>query len=102
MYLALDTRLGRRVALKILPRTPDFLRDRIDRFEQETRAASALSHPNVCVIYEINETEEGDHYIAMEHVAGVTLRGTAVTGTDSAYRSSRDHDTSCRSLVFRT
>ncbi len=74
VYLALDTRLHRRVALKFLPRNPHFLRDQLRRFEQEARAASALSHPNVCVIYEINETESGDHYIAMEHVEGVTLR----------------------------
>jgi len=74
VYLALDTRLHRRVALKLLPRNPNFLRDQLRRFEQEARAASALSHPNVCVIYEINETESGDHYIAMEHVEGVTLR----------------------------
>lgn len=74
VYLALDTRLHRRVALKLLPRNPNFLRDRLRRFEQEARTASALSHPNVCVIYEINQTETGDHYIAMEHVQGATLR----------------------------
>jgi eukaryotic-like serine/threonine-protein kinase len=74
VYLALDTRLHRRVALKLLPRNPNFLRDQLRRFEQEARAASALSHPNVCVIYEINETGSGDHYIAMEHVEGITLR----------------------------
>ena len=74
VYLALDTRLHRRVALKLLPRNSNFLRDQLRRFEQEARAASALSHPNVCVIYEINEAESGDHYIAMEHVEGITLR----------------------------
>ena len=74
VYLALDTRLHRRVALKLLPRNPNFLRDQLRRFEQEARAASALSHANVCVIYEINQTETGDHYIAMEHVQGATLR----------------------------
>ncbi len=74
VYLALDTRLHRKVALKLLPRNQNFLRDRLRRFEQEARAASGLSHANVCVIYEINQTETGDHYIAMEHVQGVTLR----------------------------
>jgi eukaryotic-like serine/threonine-protein kinase len=74
VYLAVDTRLRRRVALKLLPRNPGYERDQLLRFQQEARAASALSHPNVCVIYEINETENGDHYIAMEHVAGLTLR----------------------------
>jgi len=80
VYLALDTRLHRKVALKILPRNPDFLRERLRRFEQEARAASALSHPNVCVIYEISETEAGDHYIAMEQVDGVTLRERMLKG----------------------
>jgi len=65
VFLARDTRLGRAVALKLLPRTTD-LGSRLLRFEQEARSASALSHPNVCVIYEINHTESGDHYIAME------------------------------------
>ncbi len=74
VYLAQDTRLGRKIALKILP--ADFARDerRVRRFEQEARAASALNHPNVCVIHEIGKTEEGRHFIAMEHVDGVTLR----------------------------
>jgi serine/threonine protein kinase len=80
VYLALDSRLRRQVALKILPRSPNFPRDGLRRFEQEARAASALSHPNVCVIYEINETDAGDHYIAMEYVAGETLRNRLVRG----------------------
>ncbi len=74
VYLARDTRLQRPVALKLLPRGPNFAREQLLRFEQEARAASALSHANVCVIYEINETEAGDHYIAMEYVEGATLR----------------------------
>src|SRR6266550_1236959 len=74
VYLAQDKRLGRRIALKLL--SPDFARDlhRVRRFEQEARAASALSHPNVCVIHEIAETEDGRHFIAMEHIDGITLR----------------------------
>jgi len=80
VYLALDSRLRRQVTLKILSRSPNFLRDGLRRFEQEARAASALSHPNVCVIYEINETDAGDHYIAMEYVAGETLRDRLVRG----------------------
>jgi serine/threonine protein kinase len=73
VFLARDTRLGRAIALKLLSQTPD-LGSWLLRFEQEARSASALSHPNVCVIYEINQTERGDHYIAMEYVAGVSLR----------------------------
>jgi eukaryotic-like serine/threonine-protein kinase len=74
VYLAQDDRLRRRIALKLL--SPDFARDihRVRRFEQEARAASALSHPNVCVIHEIAETEDGRHFIAMEHIDGITLR----------------------------
>jgi len=74
VYLASDSRLGRKIALKLL--SPDFASnpDRVRRFEQEARAASALSHPNVCVIHEIAETEDGRHFIAMEHIDGITLR----------------------------
>src|SRR6188474_3200847 len=74
VWLATEARLGRKVALKLLP--ADFTRDasRVLRFEQEARAASALSHPNVCHIYALGETSEGQHYIAMEYVEGETLR----------------------------
>jgi serine/threonine protein kinase len=74
VYLAQHSRLGRKVAIKLL--SPDFARDyqRLHRFEQEARAASALSHPNVCVIYDIAETEDGRRFIAMEHIDGITLR----------------------------
>ena len=74
VYLATDTILGRRVALKVLP---DYVRtdaDRLRRFTQEARAASRLNHPNVCVVHEIGETDDGRPFIAMEYVEGVTLR----------------------------
>jgi serine/threonine protein kinase/Tol biopolymer transport system component len=74
VYLAQDHRLGRKIALKLLP--TDFARDehRVRRFAQEARAASALNHPNVCVIYEVGKTSDGRHFIAMEHIDGITLR----------------------------
>jgi serine/threonine protein kinase len=74
VWLARDTSLGRRVALKLLP--PDLTRDplHVARFQQEARAASALSHPNVCHIYALGQTSDGQHYIAMELVEGQTLR----------------------------
>jgi serine/threonine protein kinase len=74
VYLAEDTRLGRKVALKFLPAL--FTQDKrhLRRFEQEARAVAALSHPNVCVIHEVVETGEGRHCIVMEYVDGATLR----------------------------
>ena len=74
VYLARDSRLQRKVALKMLPAYLSRDRDRLRRFEQEARAASALSHPNVCMIHEISEAEDGRPYIAMEYVEGETLR----------------------------
>jgi len=74
VYLAQDSRLGRKIALKLLP--PDFAKDqhRVRRFAQEARAASALNHPNVCVIHEVGKTSDGRHFIAMELIDGITLR----------------------------
>ncbi len=74
VYLATDTTLGRRVALKVLPTFVSKDPDRLRRFTQEARAASRLSHPNVCVVHEIGETDDGRPFIAMEYVEGVTLR----------------------------
>jgi eukaryotic-like serine/threonine-protein kinase len=72
VYLAEDTRLDRRVALKILPREVRLDEDRTRRFMREAKAASALNHPNVATIYDIGESD-GVHFIAMEYVEGETL-----------------------------
>jgi eukaryotic-like serine/threonine-protein kinase len=74
VYLAEDTRLERRVALKFLP--AHFTQDKryLRRFEQEARAVAAMSHPNVCMIHEVVKSGEGRHCIVMEYVEGVTLR----------------------------
>lgn len=74
VYLATDTILGRRVALKVLPTFVSKDPDRLRRFTQEARTASRLSHPNVCVVHEIGETDDGRPFIAMEYVEGLTLR----------------------------
>src|SRR5215207_1575757 len=73
VYLALDTRLGRRVALKLLPF--EFTQDagRVRRFELEAFAASALNHPNILTIYDIGRAD-GSHFIAAEFVEGRTLK----------------------------
>jgi serine/threonine protein kinase len=73
VYRARDSKLGRQVAVKVL--RPDFASDpeRLRRFEQEARAASALNHPNIVHIYEIGE-DAGTHFIAMELVEGRSLR----------------------------
>jgi eukaryotic-like serine/threonine-protein kinase len=72
VYLAEDTRLDRRVALKILPRDMRLDEDRMRRFMREAKAASALNHPNVATIYDIGESG-GMRFIAMEYVEGETL-----------------------------
>jgi serine/threonine protein kinase len=73
VYLAEDTRLDRRIALKVLP--TDFANQvqRRQRFITEAKAASALNHPHVCVIYEVGEATDGRPFISMEYVEGETL-----------------------------
>jgi serine/threonine protein kinase len=80
VYLADDTRLERKVALKFLP--THFTQDKryLKRFEQEARAVAALSHPNVCMIHEVVETDDGRHCIVMEYIDGVTLRERITDG----------------------
>src|SRR5262249_34865964 len=73
VYLAEDTQLHRKVALKVLPADMSINQDRMRRFKQEAMAAAALNHPNIAHIYEIGETD-GVNFIAMEYVEGLTLR----------------------------
>ena len=73
VYLAQDTALARKVALKILPADVALKQERMARFIREAKAAAALNHPNIAHIYEIG-VEGGMHFIAMEYVEGKTLR----------------------------
>ena len=74
IWLARDVMLDRMVALKVLRADVTTDPTRITRFRREARAASSLNHPNVCTIHALGETSDGQQFIAMEHVAGATLR----------------------------
>jgi serine/threonine protein kinase len=73
VYLAEDARLGRKVALKLLPASFTLDEERVRRFEQEARAASSLNHPGILTIYEIS-ADGPTRFMATEYVEGVTLR----------------------------
>ena len=80
VHEARDPRLKRTVAIKLLP--PDLTRDETakQRFLQEAQAASALDHPNICTIFEINETDEGQLYLVMAYYEGETLKERIARG----------------------
>jgi serine/threonine protein kinase len=73
VFLAEDTRLERKAAIKFLPIEMATDPERRQRFLKEARAASALNHPNVCVVYDVGETDDGLPFIAMEFIEGGSL-----------------------------
>ena len=88
VYRARDPRIGREVAIKVLPASFTKDSDRLQRFEREARAAGTLNHPNLVTIHEFGE-HEGSPYIVMELLEGETLRAKL---SDSALTSSRSRD----------
>src|SRR5438270_4849774 len=73
VYKATDTKLGRTVVLKVLPAELTAKETNLKRFDREARLASALDHPNICTIFDLDEAE-GLHFIAMQHVEGRNVR----------------------------
>src|SRR5438105_14200372 len=73
VYKATDTRLGRNVVVKVLPAELTAKETNLKRFDREARLASALDHPNICTIFDLDEAE-GLHFIAMQHVEGRNVR----------------------------
>src|SRR5687768_18142651 len=75
VYRAVDTRLGRNVAIKVLPAAWSGDRHRLRRFAQEARAAAALNHPHICTIHDVATGQSGEApFIAMELLEGETLQ----------------------------
>jgi len=79
VYLARDERLGRQVALKLLPKRLTVDETQLSRFKTEARSASALNHPNILTVYEIG-AEGNRQFIAMEFIEGMTLRASLASG----------------------
>ena len=89
VYRARDTKLGRDVAIKVLPAALSADAERLRRFEQEAQAAGALNHPNILVIFHIG-THEGAPYIVSELLEGETLR-ERMAGTALPQRKAIDY-----------
>src|SRR4029450_3627908 len=86
VFLAEDTRLDRKAAIKFLPAGLAGNPERRQRFLPGPKAASALNHPHVCVVYDVGETEDGLPFIAMEFVEGQSLDAEGKKGPLQIYR----------------
>src|SRR5258706_15023087 len=89
VYRAKDPRLGREVAIKVLPPSFSADSDRLRRFEQEAKAAGVLNHPNITAVYDIG-THDGAPYVVQELLEGDTLR-VALSGGKLPQRKAIDH-----------
>ena len=89
VYRARDTRLGRDVAIKILPRSVSDDPDRLWRFAQEARAAGALNHPNILVVHDVGDHDHAP-YVVCELLEGTTLR-EQLTGAPLPARRAVDY-----------
>ena len=85
VYLARDERLGRKAALKLLPRSLTTDETQLSRFKNEARTASALNHPNILTVYEIG-AEGNVQFIATEFIEGITLRASLASGRINPHR----------------
>lgn len=79
VYRAVDTRLGRSVALKVLPGAMLQDADHCERFDREARAVAALSHPHICALFDVGN-QDGTRYLVMEYLEGQTLAERLATG----------------------
>src|SRR2546423_3475462 len=102
VYKAVDSKLGRTVVIKVLPPELTVKEANLKRFEREARLASALDHPNICTIFDLNEAG-GVHYIAMQYVQGRNVR-QLVAGPPRGLRSaplSRIQGSGCPAAAHR-
>jgi Tol biopolymer transport system component len=90
VYRARDPRLGREVAIKVLPTSFTSDPDRLRRFEQEARAAGMLSHPNLTAVFDVGKSEDGAPYVVQELLEGETLR-SALSGGPLSPKKSVDY-----------
>ncbi len=96
VYLALDPRLDRHVAIKVLPISLSADAARLARFEREARTLASLSHPNLCAVYGLEEDETGRKLIVMEYIEGKTLGERLIAGPPMSMEESLD---ACRQIA---